>query len=435
MPNRISAQRPFGTDTGVDVSSGVVQQEVCHEASTIANAMGALGLEPRSASLDGQHSHAMPPRRAVLRWPNRDVSLGHLTGSLASGLTFQPSSITGPLGERGSEGRLSHLTLTEFSPHGIEVVPLPGSEVSELPWVRPKLLDTVPGVDQAVLTNLADVASGVGKNGTPIEDQRVLATMLSAALSSIEAGSEDLVAVRRARDALDRNSPYIRASKPAGVGDEYLWLSDAFDYDADKMLQSLGEGEHLLMRSDVTVFTKGGHALAISATRLEEENVRLSVFNSNGWADRSPAAFKTMPLPYAAAALQAIGGDLFGPAVNLPQQAHDFWEHPGAGMPLLSWLHNAGPHESMPQLSEQRMASQKSGDCGVEVQFAWLASVLPHADYKMAKAHVLNVLAQAAKTAGRSEPELLRLQDRITTSLSGYAMSPPLKRTQQKQVE
>lgn len=73
------------------------------------------------------------------------------------------------------------------------------------------------------------------------------------------------------------------------------------------------------------------------------------------------------------------------------------------------------------------MKPQKADDCAIEVEFAWLASVLPPADYKLAKAHVLNVLAQAAKTAGWSETELQRLQDRITTSLSGYAMSPSLE--------
>ena len=411
--------------------------------------MGALGgLEPRSSGLDGQHPHTMPPRLAMLRWPNRDVSMGSLTGTLASGLTFHPSSIDGPLAAR--KGIFANINfeelsekflqdpdcspfpdLTEISLRGIEVVPSPETEVGELPWVRPKLLETVPGVPQNVLTDLADVASGIC--APTLVNQRRLPAVLSAALSS----TEDPVAVRRAREALDRNSNAISMNQMLelsnGAPGRYrLSTSDTADVDNHQMLQSLDEGEHLLLSVGQWDAQGTAHALAISATRLEEGNVRLSVFNSNGWtksdgngsAPHSPAVFKTMSITDAVAALRTLDEMGLAPAVDLPRPWLERWGDSSEGTPLLSWLRNAGPRDAMPLLSEQRMTPQKSVDCSIEVQFAWLASVLPPADYKLAKAHTLNVLAQAAETTGRSELELERLQDRITTSLSGYAVSP-----------
>lgn len=448
MPNRISL--PSGPDTRFDSSPSVVQQEGGHRASKIADAMGALGLEPRSAGLDHQHAHAMPPRRAVLRWPNREVSQGTLTGTPASGLTFHPSSIDGPLADRKSLyagisvddqiaiflrslGGSAPPQPTGVSPRGIAVVPSPETDGSDLPQVRPKLLDTVPGVDRDVLTHLANVAGSDG--GTEDWAWRRLPSILRAALASIEGGCEDPVAVRRAAEALNRNSNMglvkqmeVLAEGAPGeywFGKSYTCMPDAEDH---QVLQSLEEGAHLLLHVKQDN-ANGAHAMAISATRLGEDRVRLSVFNSNGWksigAPYSPAVFKTLSITDAVAALQTLGGGgHFGPAVGLPQPCLKRWDKPEHGVPLLSWLSTAGPRESMPLPSGQRMRPQKSGDCAIEVEFAWLASVLPPADYKLAKAHVLNVLAQAAKTAGWSETELQRLQDRITTSLSGYAVSP-----------
>jgi hypothetical protein len=85
-------------------------------------------------------------------------------------------------------------------------------------------------------------------------------------------------------------------------------------------------------------------------------------------------------------------------------------------------LRAVGP-ESMLQPTGQRMTPQKGQDCLIEVQFAWLASVLPEADYKLAKAHVLNVLTEAAEANDLDEEVLERLRQRATSSLSAHAMA------------
>ncbi|MBW8833131.1 MAG: hypothetical protein JF606_27880 [Burkholderiales bacterium] len=54
--------------------------------------------------------------------------------------------------------------------------------------------------------------------------------------------------------------------------------------------------------------------------------------------------------------------------------------------------------------------------------FAWLASVLPEADYKLAKAHVLNILTQAALYHDLDKRVVERLREHVTSGLSAHAM-------------
>jgi len=76
---------------------------------------------------------------------------------------------------------------------------------------------------------------------------------------------------------------------------------------------------------------------------------------------------------------------------------------------------------------------QKAGDCGIEALFAFMASALQPADYKLAKATCLNTLVQLAdrpKPPGtaHANPALQvarrHLQERITSSLSGHMVAP-----------
>ncbi|GKT21134.1 hypothetical protein [Acidovorax sp. SUPP3334] len=453
MPDPVTLQRSFSSPARLDRYSNDLQQEVEHGAGKIVSGTGTPGIVSRSASLDGRHPHTMPPRMAVLRWPNREVSEGHLSGSPSAGLVFHPLPKSGPLGERKSTWpaldvenltlesfteymqnmqNMQNIALNESEPRDIEVVLAEETEAGDVPSVRPKLLDTVPGIPQEALETLANVASGVSEDGTDMYSRFELGLILSAALSSMESQCEDPAAVRHAKQAIDQGSCMIFLTLEQEVADgvhRRYSMSNAMESaeQIHRILQSLEEGGHRLWHVSQSKGEKA-HALAISATRIEGGNVRLSVFNSNGWttslgeglAPYSPAAFKIMPIADAAAALETFGDESMAPAENLPKPWLDLWEKSAAGTPLLSWLANAGPHGSAPLLSEQSMPPQKANDCAIEVQFAWLASVLPPADYKLVKAHTLNVLAQAD---GNSEKTLRRLHERITTSLSGYAVA------------
>lgn len=108
--------------------------------------------------------------------------------------------------------------------------------------------------------------------------------------------------------------------------------------------------------------------------------------------------------------------------VERPSDARN-WNRCESGVPLLQWFKQGIATGTDPQATQLRMKPQKSHDCSIEVQFAWLASVLPRADYKLAKAHVLNVLAETATSDGLSEYVVERLKDRTTSALSGHVMS------------
>ena len=196
------------------------------------------------------------------------------------------------------------------------------------------------------------------------------------------------------------------------------------------MLQALGPGEHLLLRASQTQ-GDAGHALAISLTRLEGDGVRVNLLNPNGWGGiarrehfhQLPAIAKVLSIDQAREALALLSGHVIEPpeVVRSPA-ALENWHRVANGAPLTAWLRAAGP-DSVLQPTRQRMTPQKGQDCLVEVQFAWLASVLPEADYKLAKAHVLNVLTQAGVANDADQPVLERLRQRATSSLSAHAMA------------
>ena len=81
------------------------------------------------------------------------------------------------------------------------------------------------------------------------------------------------------------------------------------------------------------------------------------------------------------------------------------------------------PTDPTLEATGRQMTPQKRDDCTLEVEFAWLANVLPEADYKLAKAHVLNMLAHAPAPAGVDEAVLQRLRERVTSSLSGQSVT------------
>ncbi|WP_423598906.1 hypothetical protein [Roseateles sp. MS654] len=171
--------------------------------------------------------------------------------------------------------------------------------------------------------------------------------------------------------------------------------------------------------------------LAVSATRLSGTEVKLNLFNANGWhlvAGRrgfaeAPAIAKTVSLEDTRAALMSLRDGVVEPPEEFqssPRSLH--WHRVDGGAPLYAWLRDVDADSSPLQPTQQRMRLQKGNDCAVELEFAWLASVLPKADYKLAKAHVLNMLLQAAIANGLHQNVQQRLRERVTSSLSAHAM-------------
>lgn len=405
----------------------------------------------------------MPPRQAILHWPNGDVSAGKVHGSVASGLSFQASSITGPLADRCQKPPMAHLPHAGYSPRPLDVKPSPDRAVSELVNVQTQLARIDVPFSRAALSEIARIAAG-GEAGMTRDEMRTSSHVLMCVLEQMESKFDDPLAARRAKQALAKGAAYhydfhldIRGSYSVEhhvlvssdtdvdsyADEEDLLRLNLEDDDEDdlsvgsnatsddpflKMLDTLAEGEHVYI--PVRQFeADGGHALSISVSRMGGDEARVTIFNSNGWEchgeglESAPAISRSMSMGAASVMLEQLQDDVYFQPPNgslISQQ----WQRSGAGAPLLTWLEEGGSARSELEVLSLRQPPQKGQDCGLEAQFAWLATVLPEADYKLVKANALNVLAEAASSTDEGEQVVQRLHERVTSSLSGHVMSP-----------
>jgi len=312
----------------------------------------------------------------------------------------------------------------------VELAPgqLQGGEV----YVEPALMQTVPQVEPDLLQMLARTAAGTPAAGVSAAAEAALSRVIAGALRHIEENCTDPVAVRRARESLEESLSVELVPTPSGG---YLSSAGAGENaDPADRLRRLEEGAHLFVRV-AQEFGEDAHALAISATRLPGSQVQLSIFNSHGWGHlsdglglsaglttRHPAIGKVMQLEDACRAMEFLNNRVVNFS-DRTEQEDGAWRSPGAGLPLFVWLQTFGPDGVDLEPTGPQMTPQRFADCGIEVQFAWLASVLPEADYKLAKAHVLNTLMHAPGSDEVDEVALQRLRERVTSSLSGHAMA------------
>lgn len=359
--------------------------------------------------------------RAVLRWPSGEASQGRLEVGTSGGLRFLADEVQGPLARRCEKP--DRRERRQVAPGPIPVNLAPADAHQAPAHVAPALLRTVPGVRPEHLQTLAG-AAGTLDHGVPIREKLRLSKVIQAALRHIEVAGTDQAAVRRAREALERPFTLVKLAHMSSHA--YLCstvdMESGGEIDLADRLAHLEDGAHLLLR--VTQQGEhGGHALAISATRLAGGQVQVSVFNPSGWEDLRDAAIgKTMRLEEACEALAALRHSVVSLPVEMRGKADDAWRDPWVGMPLATWLGAAGADPAW-NPTAQRMTPQKHSDCSIEVEFAWLASVLPEADYKLAKANVLSALMHASTPSDGDGQVPQRLRERVTSSLSGYAMA------------
>jgi hypothetical protein len=296
---------------------------------------------------------------------------------------------------------------------------------------EPELLQSVPDISSRELHPVATNAGGKRGNGLTEGQKATTQQLVASVLRHAQADWTDPAAVRRARDALER--PFVMlALTPASPGEasDFAWVTP--DVDVAGMVEGLSRGEHLFVVVHLeNERQESAHALALSCTRVSADGVRMSIFNPVGWRptigedcpNNAPEMSKMMSLSEAVTGLSALPEGMVEQPSEMGSATLHRWSRAEYGMPLLNWFsHDIAP-DSDPDPTELRMPAQKASDCGVEVQFAWLASVLPKADYKLAKSHVLNVLAHT-DNSGYRVPKFAvrRLQERATSALSGHAM-------------
>lgn len=375
----------------------------------------------------------------MLRWPNGETSIGQLVARRRGTLTFDAAEVDGPFAQRCRKA--DRAARSEINPGPIEVTETGSSDDGDVAHVEPALLDAVQGIYPNMLEDLAETAGGED-DGLFLHDGITLSRVMQGVLRHIEENCTDPVAARHALDALER--PFIQfvmrpvdQTDSAAHGYSSCSVVDPEGDDEDEDERDLGErlhalepGGHLLLRGS-QARDGDSHALAVSVTRLTEARVQVNLFNSNGWREvaghsgfaRFPAIGKTVSLEDASAALTALsGGVIERPEAFGSSRGRRIWRSVSGAAPLSAWLRSVDPGSPL-QPTGQRMTPQKGGDCAIEVEFAWLASVLPEADYKLAKAHVLNVLMKAAVANDLDAPVLQRLRERVTSSLSAHAMA------------
>lgn len=199
---------------------------------------------------------------------------------------------------------------------------------------------------------------------------------------------------------------------------------------AGSRLSRLMVGEHLVV--PWAQFRVSGHTMVLGITRVSDTHVTMTAVNSATFTDAGDVSYsKTVELADAANALAGLqDGQVPSRPPYMPKYV---WGEPKSGGILLQLLHETAPAAPMALPSTESTTRQKqSSDCGTESYFAWLSTVMPPADYKLAKASMLHGLAELADgladdadPAGREllEAARVRLNERLTTSLAGHAVA------------
>jgi hypothetical protein len=375
----------------------------------------------------------MPPRAAVLRWPNGATSTGHLVVTDGDRPIFLAGEVSGPLAQRGEkQGGIAAL---RSGPGFIDVKVSSTSHDGRLAHVEPRLLDAVPGIHPNHLDDLAEVA-GSGRGALSTNDDILLSKVIRGVLRHMEAACSDGFAMRQAIEALER--PYVQLDMVPLDGSRDYRCKALLCEHADEVPDAMGEmlhgldlGAHLLVRAKMGPAGGSRHMMGINVTRLSADWVQVNLINSNTWQkmvtrpefERAPAVGKPLPLSVASAGLTSLQVDV----VQCPQafrsdRGRGVWDAPSSGAPLAAWLRALGPATVL-QPAGHRTTPQKGEDCVVEMELAWLTTVLPQAEYKLAKAHILNVLRQTAEVNKLDQDVVQRLDERITSSLSAHAMA------------
>jgi hypothetical protein len=301
---------------------------------------------------------------------------------------------------------------------------------------------------RADLEALVRVAGGAWEERLDWNQQAAVQHLLGRSLQAVAPQCTDPEAARRAARALDQDSELFLLFGLAGLCGLEDRVAASFDAAAfGRQLAGLEPAQHAYVRITL-VNGEAAHALAIGVRREADGRVRLSIINPAGWPQAEArmgglvqpgravlAVYKTVGIHAAVAAMSAL---LEGRMPDCPE-AQGVRGPASPGHALHAWLEGIDAGATAPQADFHGTGrpllgvAQKEDDCPIERVFAFMATVLPPADYKLAKAAGLNALVQVADrleppgTAAAGSPlqaARQRLQQRITTTLSGYMVAP-----------
>jgi hypothetical protein len=403
---------------------------------------------------------ASPPAEAWLEWPDGRRSAGTVQ-STPAGRMFTVGSADAVLAERGCKGAGTALP-ADAAPAGCDrnvFIPrlpaLPAAAGRGGRWLgshhvwHSLLVDGTAVAEPMALTRdalaaVVRVAGGIRGERLDWNQQAVVQHLLAHALQKVAPQCAEPAEAARVAQALnDDHDLFLLYGLPEPDAPPGRACA-SFDAKAfRKHLAGLSPGQHGYVRVTL-VHGDTSHALALAVRKEGGGQVRMAAINPAGWLQVAlgetvpPGRIRIAPGIFRRAdvdaAAQAMTGLLSGPPPAIPAP-HDTKEWVCSGQPLHAWLAGLGaaPGGNLqadfhgtgrPLLT----APQKTHDCTVERVFAFMATGLAPADYKLAKAAGLSLLAQLAdrlEPPGTAAPDsaLERarcgLEWRLTSSLSG----------------
>lgn len=415
-----------------------------------------LALGPRTDAMSQQAA----PRPAVVRWPDGRKSNGEVfvqTSAADAALLFRAKNDDGVVKKHKAYSKAGQSPLQAFpvtiGASGKAFVPVFPSlgelglvvdgklRVPSFDFVRPRdgsHIEVLASEWRAsdIPTVLGAAAERMSYGLTPRQRAGVR-QLFANVLETIAARMHDPDAARHCAAALkqphllvleaDQNASRTGSAPPA--------VFSTFDAQTlDGRLTALQAGQHLSIAVDQIARGEGGHAIGIAITKMATDTFRVTILNSEGWTQLpgrkntdKAAVCKTGSQQQVAEALH----ELLQPRSQV--RPHNVsarnWELQN-GSPVFHWLQQMAPDQPMSTLIDGqhafRQSPQKGYNCGIENEFAFMASHLPAADYKLAKAACLDTLLQIDTLQGDpgdifTPRNKERLETRTTSAMSGYA--------------
>ncbi len=366
-----------------------------------------------------------------MRWPNGQLSVGELIKADDKNWRFELAPSDPLLVARKAAGEASALSPLRVRPD--PAMPKAARQsVAALPRLRDMHLTAARMLTQddvmAILSNVSYAKgqapdTGPGLNRT---QQLGLINLYASAL-----------------DALARQSPLtpgIAAAAHALAHPIVTELSIGFDHatgglrvqggtacppeEVGAAIRQLREGEHMFFPVNYSVLG-GAHAVSLSVSRLEggtRPMLRVSLADTEY---SEPGIYIDTSERKVLEALPGFLNGTLGNGGHLPQ---DDVMDVLLREPLRDWLAQIDPSKVVSsayfggKVLEQPI--QNGGSCGSENPLAFLATVLPPPEYKLAKAACLNAVLQFAESqlAETDANSIERIKDRVTHALAGSVL-------------
>lgn len=267
--------------------------------------------------------------------------------------------------------------------------------------------------------------------GLSMRDVATVQKIFSAALYAVAAQAQNPQAVQRAADAMA--APVYVRMEMAGTSRVPFAFAGASSVGARELagrVANLQPGEHVFL--PVTEATRvGGHQLGVSISKKTDgQQYRVSITNT---LNDVPGRFVDVSsLGRLQAALPSL---LSGGFTHSPHAGRVNYSIGDLSKSLGRWAEGIEPDKQLGGAyfndTELRQPIQNGGSCVVENSFAFIATVLPPRDYKLAKAAVLGAMDQILKQAGKGNSDEVtmpdRIKSRITSALRGSVTAPPVE--------